>query len=134
MTRIRIVLFLLVWASVSWFGSWELNANTATRMFAALSIVEDRDATIDEWDALTIDKAHFDGHLYLDKAPGMTLMALPAVSVLALASPVRSRDFAVKDYANRPLATFLRVRTRLAVARRSSPRWRRSSSSTSRWR
>ena len=113
---IKIVLFLLVWASVAWFGSWELNPNTATRMFAALSIVEDGDATIDEWDALTIDKARFGGHLYLDKAPGMTLMALPAVAAAALLSPARSADFAAKDYGNRPLATFLRARTRLAVA------------------
>jgi len=116
MTRVRIVLFLLVWASCSWFGSWELNPNTATRMFAALSIVEDGDATIDEWDALTIDKARFGGHLYLDKAPGMTLMALPATGAMALASPTRARDFAAKDFGNRPLADFLRARTRLAVA------------------
>jgi len=115
-TRFKLVLFLLVWASCSWFGSWELNPNTATRMFAALSIVEDGDATIDEWDALTIDKARFGRHLYLDKAPGMTLMALPAVAAAALASPTRSRDFAAKDYANLPLASFLRARTRLAVA------------------
>jgi len=116
MGRVRLVLFALVWASCAWFGSWELNPNNATRMFAALSIVEDGDATIDEWDALTIDKAHFGTHLYLDKAPGMTLMALPAVAALAVARPERSRDFESKVFGNEPLARFVRLRVRLAVA------------------
>lgn len=115
-TRLQAFLFLLVWASCAWFGSWELNPNNATRMFAALSIVEDGDATIDEWSALTIDKAVFDGHLYLDKAPGMTLMALPAVAVTAALSPVRSRDYAFKTFGNVDLARFLRLRVRLASA------------------
>ena len=38
------------------------------------------DARIDEFRDLTIDKAEFGGHVYLDKAPGMTLLA-PARSV-----------------------------------------------------
>jgi len=116
MARVRLVLFALVWASCAWFGSWELNPNNATRMFAALSIVEDHDATIDQWDALTIDKAHFGEHLYLDKAPGMTLMALPAVAALAAASPERSRDFEPKVFGNAPLARFVRLRMRVAAA------------------
>jgi len=79
---VRPLLFLLVWLSVAWFGSWELNPNNATRMFAALSLVEQGDATIDEYAPLTIDKAQFGPHAYLDKAPGMTLMALPAVAIV----------------------------------------------------
>ena len=39
------------------------------------------DARIDEFRNLTIDKAEFDDHVYLDKAPGMTLLALPAAAV-----------------------------------------------------
>ena len=37
----RIGLFLLVWFSCAWFGSWEGNPNNATRLFAAVSLVED---------------------------------------------------------------------------------------------
>jgi hypothetical protein len=86
----RIGLFLLVWFSCAWFGSWEGNPNNATRLFAAVSLVEDGDATIDEFVPLTIDFARFGSHYYLDKAPGMTLMALPAVAVVTALSGVRS--------------------------------------------
>ncbi|MEO7169922.1 MAG: hypothetical protein ABIY39_06085, partial [Sphingomonas sp.] len=55
--------------------------NNATRMFAAMAIAETGDARIDAFADMTIDKAQFDGHFYLDKAPGMTLMAVPLVAV-----------------------------------------------------
>ena len=70
LAAILIVIGLLVWSSCAWFGSWEGNPNNATRLFAAISLVEDGDATIDEFSGLTIDKATFGGHVYLDKAPG----------------------------------------------------------------
>ena len=76
------MLFIFVWLSGAWFGSDELNPNNATRMFAAVSLVEDHDATIDDYAPLTIDKAEFAGHTYMDKAPGMTLMAVPVVAAL----------------------------------------------------
>lgn len=112
---IRIVLFLLVWASCSWFGSWEMNTNNAVRLFATLVMVERGEATIDQFDSATTDKAQFGGHLYLDKAPGMSLMAIPAVAALHALSPARSGDYAIFTSAS-PFARFIRVRTRLAVA------------------
>ena len=115
MRSLRIVLFALVWFSCAWFGSWELNANNATRMFAAVSLVEDRDATIDEFAALTIDKAVFDGHAYLDKAPGMTLMALPAVWLADATTGERSAQFGAAP-AGPAFERYLRLRTRLATA------------------
>jgi hypothetical protein len=78
--RIAALLFVFVWLSGAWFGSDEVNPNNATRLFAAMSLVEDHDATIDDYAALTIDKAQFGGHTYMDKAPGMTLMAVPVVA------------------------------------------------------
>ncbi|WP_447406262.1 hypothetical protein, partial [Clostridium perfringens] len=77
----------------AWFGSWELNPNNATRMFAAMSIVEGEGGAIDRYQTLTIDKAMFDGHYYLDKAPGMTLIALPAVALADAATGRRGTDF-----------------------------------------
>ncbi|MGN6375018.1 MAG: hypothetical protein ACTHMG_05630 [Sphingomonas sp.] len=78
--RLAALLFVFVWLSGAWFGSWALNPNNATRMFAAVSLVESHDATIDEFAPETIDKAEFGGHFYMDKAPGMTLMAVPIVA------------------------------------------------------
>jgi hypothetical protein len=113
--RTALALFLLVWFSCAWFGSWEWNPNTATRMFAAVSLVEDGDAAIDEFAALTIDKAQFDGHTYLDKAPGMTLMALPAVALANAATGEHSATLP-KVFGDPALGRFLRERTRLAAA------------------
>ena len=109
------VLFALIWFSCAWFGSWEWNPNTATRMFAAVSLVEHGDATIDEFADLTIDKAQVGGHTYLDKAPGMTLMALPAVALAHAVSLERSATLP-KVFGDEPLGRFLRLRTRLAAA------------------
>ncbi|HEX8485230.1 hypothetical protein [Sphingomonas sp.] len=113
--RFIAVLFVLVWFSCAWFGSWEWNPNTATRMYAAISLVEDGDATIDEFAELTIDKARFGSHTYLDKAPGMTLMALPAVALAAAVTGDRSSRYA-KRFGDAELGRFLRLRTRGAAA------------------
>lgn len=111
----RALLFALIWLSVAWFGSWELNPNNATRMFAALSLVEQGDATIDEYAPLTIDKATFGPHTYLDKAPGMTLMALPAVALVDRWSGTTAARQNLSFY-DPNLARFLRLRIRVAVA------------------
>ncbi len=108
-------LFLLVWFSCAWFGSCEMNPNHATRMYAAISLVEDHDAMIDDYADATIDKAKFGGHFYLDKAPGMTLMALPAV-VVADAETGQHATGLSKTIYDPAFAQFMRSRTRLAVA------------------
>jgi len=111
--RIRALLFALVWLSCTWFGSWALNPNNSTRMFAAIGLVERGDARIDEFRNLTIDKAEFDGHVYLDKAPGMTLLALPAAAV---AEGVTARPPIPPTVWDRNFEDWMTVRLRLAVA------------------
>lgn len=108
------MLFALVWLSCVWFGSWSLNPNNATRMFAALSLVEQGDATIDEYEQLSIDKAQFGGHYYMDKAPGMTLLSLPAVALADWVSP--PPPVIPSTVYDPPLERFMTVRLRLAVA------------------
>ena len=115
MRGVRVLLFALVWFSCAWFGSWELNANTATRLFAAVSLAEDGDATIDEFAPLTIDKASFAGHVYLDKPPGMTLMAVPAVWIADGWTGERASRFGAAP-AGPDFERFLRLRLRIAVA------------------
>jgi hypothetical protein len=109
------LILLLVWFSCAWFGSWEYNPNNAVRMFAALSLVEQGDATIDEYAPLTIDKAHFGPHYYSDKAPGMTLLALPIVAAADAASGQRASDFAV-SFEDRGFNRFFKIRIRLVAA------------------
>ncbi|MEG3177243.1 hypothetical protein U1872_13450 [Sphingomonas sp. RB3P16] len=113
------MLFALVWLSCVWFGSFEFNPNNATRLFGALSLVERGEPTIDRYQTLTIDKAEFTHgavtHYYMDKAPGMTLMAVPVVAATNWVTGARSYDQVI-DITNPRLADFLRVRLALAVA------------------
>ncbi|WP_420607815.1 hypothetical protein [Novosphingopyxis sp.] len=77
--RTALLLFAFVWLSCGYFGSWAFNPNNTTRLFAAISLVEEGDATIDQFQHLSMDHARFGDHYYTDKAPGMTIMAMPAV-------------------------------------------------------
>jgi hypothetical protein len=112
---VAIGLFVLVWLSCVWFGSWELNPNNATRLFGAIALVEQGDARIDRFQSLTIDKAQFGPHYYMDKAPGITLMTAPVVWLANAVTGVTSRDHVI-DATNPKLARFLRLRLRLTVA------------------
>ncbi|WP_242138696.1 hypothetical protein [Sphingomonas sp. TREG-RG-20F-R18-01] len=116
---VALMLFVLVWLSCVWFGSYAFNPNNATRLFAAISLVERGDAKIDRYQSLTIDKAQFGKgamrHYYMDKAPGMTLIAVPAVWAANAATGKQSLDEVI-DIANPRLRTFLGVRLSLAVA------------------
>ncbi len=113
--HIPALLFALVWLSSIWFGSWAFNPNSATRILAATAIVETGSARIDPYAAMTIDKAQFDGHLYMDKAPGMTLMALPFVAATNWVTQQTSAD--VPHQLFDPVAeAFLRLRMRVAIA------------------
>jgi hypothetical protein len=111
--RVRLLLFALVWLSCTWFGSWALNPNNSTRLFAAIAMVEHGNARIDEFRDLTIDKAEFDGHAYLDKAPGMTLLALPAI---AAAERLTVRPPTPPTVWDRNFGDWMTVHLRLAVA------------------
>jgi hypothetical protein len=108
-------LFVLVWFSIIWFGSSEYNPNNSTRLFAAVSLVEQGDATIDEFGKLTIDKAEFGQHTYLDKAPGMTVMAMPAVWIADTLTGTTAAPLA-KTMGDPGLWDYMRLRQRIAVA------------------
>jgi hypothetical protein len=108
------LILVLVWLSCAWFGSWEWNANNATRLFAAITIAEEGSARIDRFAPLTIDKAQFGDHFYSDKAPGTTLMAVPAVWLAEAVSGVRSPTVSFSPY-DPQADRFLRLRLRLAT-------------------
>jgi hypothetical protein len=114
MARTRLLLFALVWLSCVWFGSWALNPNNATRIYAGMALVEHGDARIDKYQALTIDKAEFDGHFYMDKAPGMTLLALPAMAVADHVGP--PLEYVPPTLYDANFEHYMTVRLRLAVA------------------
>ena len=112
--RFALVLGLLVWFSCAWFGASEFNPNNVTRLAAAVSIVEDHDATIDEYNDVTIDKARFGDHFYMDKAPGMTLMAVPWIWLADHITHDNAGNYSKSYFGD--LWRFLRLRMRLATA------------------
>src|SRR5689334_14222237 len=56
------------------------SVNVASRLALTLSIERAGTVTIDDLADVTSDKAKLSGHYYSDKAPGMSLLALPAVT------------------------------------------------------
>lgn len=114
MTRTRLLLFALVWLSCVWFGSWALNPNNATRIYAGMALVERGDARIDAYQALTIDEAEFDGHFYMDKAPGMTLLSLPAMAIADHVGP--PLEYVPPTIYDALFEHYMTLRLRLAVA------------------
>ena len=82
--RIARAIFLSLWALYAWIGPGmsAINANSISRIGLVFSIVERHALDIDPIARYTIDKAEFEGHTYLDKAPGLSLMAVPAVAVI----------------------------------------------------
>lgn len=85
-------LFALIWISATWFANDFDIANSITRMYATVSILDTGSTRIDPYKDLTIDKAHVDGHYYTDKAPGMTLMALAPVATTQAAGRALGAD------------------------------------------
>lgn len=58
-------------------GGWNQNS----RFDMTRAIVEQHTLRIDAYHENTQDKAHFQGHYYSDKAPGLSLFAVPAAAV-----------------------------------------------------
>src|SRR5208282_4006395 len=104
--RIARAIFLSLWALYSCIGPGftVLNANVVPRIGLALAILEHRTVVIDDVAANTIDKAQIAEHYYLEKAPGMSLMALPAVA--AVDAGARALGFERIAFLNRKPTVF----------------------------
>ena len=79
-TRKDVALFVAFVLISLWCANGLWNVNAITRMGLARSLVHGT-LNIDEVAPYTIDKAHWRGHYYCDKAPGISLLCLPAVVV-----------------------------------------------------
>jgi len=74
-------IFLLTYLAIAGFAPGDAgNPGQVTRFGLAFSMSEGR-LDIDNFQDLTVDKASFEGHVYADKPPGLSLLALPAVSI-----------------------------------------------------
>ena len=80
MKRTERALFALLFVSFAYFysaGGWNQN----TRFALVRAIVNDHTLIIDPYHLATGDEAFANGHYYSDKAPGISLSAVPAVAL-----------------------------------------------------
>jgi len=82
--RMARAILLSLWALYACIGPGftVLNGNVVPRMGLTLAILENRSLIIDDVAPHTSDKAEIAQHYYLEKAPGLSLMALPAVAAV----------------------------------------------------
>ncbi len=82
--RIARAIFLSLWALYACIGPGmsAIDANSISRIGLVFSIVQRHALDIDPIAPYTIDKAEVGGHTYLDKAPGLSFMAVPVVAVI----------------------------------------------------
>lgn len=73
------LLFVITLFAYALFLQDPFNSNSSSRMFLSYALAEDRSLSIDSYANLTIDRAEYEGHFYSDKAPGLSVLALPAV-------------------------------------------------------
>lgn len=59
-----------------------LNVQDVTRISLSRSLAEHGSVDIDRYHRLTTDRAFRDGHWYSDKAPGLSLLAIPTIETL----------------------------------------------------
>lgn len=80
-SRISVLLFILLLVLPLPFLPEYGGANSSTRLMLVDAIVRDGSTQVDRYAELTGDKAEHDGHFYSDKAPGMSLLAVPIYAV-----------------------------------------------------
>jgi len=78
--RIGIAIFIMLFVSYSYFLQDPWNWNSIPRIALGISLIEDGTLNIDEFQDVTGDRSYYEGHVYSDKAPGMTFTSLPFIA------------------------------------------------------
>ena len=81
--RVPVLLFFTCFAAYALIVQGA-NSNSVSRIAVTLSLLRSGTVAIDDYAGLTEDKASSGSHFYSDKAPGMSLLALPALAVADL--------------------------------------------------
>jgi hypothetical protein len=94
--RLMWSVFALLLVSYAYFfsgGGWNENS----RFDLVRAIVDDHTLAIDRYHENTGDKAHYGGHYYSDKAPGLSFVAVPVYALVRLTHPLfrTEHDFVV---------------------------------------
>lgn len=90
--KIGLVLFLILFLTYGFFPQNFRSENVISRMALTLSILEQGTLTINSFQDQTKDIAHYNGNYYTDKAPGMSLSALPVAALVRLTRMAGDND------------------------------------------
>jgi hypothetical protein len=82
--RVTLFLFLGLWLTYAFIGPRldQSSVNEFTRMGLVYAIIDRHALDLGDFGPLTMDKAMVGGIAYADKAPGLSLMALPVVALV----------------------------------------------------
>jgi hypothetical protein len=109
---LAILLFLQLLFTYSLFLQSPYNANIMSRIAVPLSLVHYGTLSIDKLQEFTIDKAYSHGRFYSDKAPGMAILAIPAVYITRCALKIIGQDgLVIKNGKLRHLTVYVYVST-----------------------
>jgi hypothetical protein len=86
----NVIVFLLAFASYSFFVCDLNNWNTLSRIGLTVNLVQNARLDIGGFSKLTEDKAYLNGKYYCDKAPGMSFLAVPVAYVFTRFARVSS--------------------------------------------
>jgi hypothetical protein len=91
-----LVSVLLAWSWYVHFWPQVRTANESIRLYFAQAVVEtgrpELDAVCAHHDHVPVDRSVYGGHLYMDKAPGLSLLALPLYPVVQALHPAIADD------------------------------------------
>lgn len=97
-----LLLGLLLFCSYAYFDQGH-GWNQDSRFDLTRAIVERRALRIDAYHANTFDKAYFNGHYYSDKAPGISLLAVPIWAADYVVERAAGRDLVLNFVADNGL-------------------------------
>lgn len=104
---------LFVLTCIVSFNSYT-SVNVISRVGLTHAIVDRGELTIDPVEFFTVDKAYWQGHYYCDKAPGVSLLCVPAAYVANWAADLAGTPEPLmvrKPYPGRILARYLLITT-----------------------
>jgi hypothetical protein len=106
-TKLWVIIFILLFLTYVYCRQSTYNVNAITRTAMVVGILDDGTARIDKYQAITCDKAFFAGHYYSDKAPGLSLAAMPSMTAAyAVLKAAGKANFGMDAATNQPTAAF----------------------------
>jgi hypothetical protein len=91
--RVGYAFFWILVLAFAYFVPLGPNWNSESHLFLTFAIVDHHSLQIDPYHQALGDESYWKGHYYSDKAPGMSLIAVPAYAVLSTAFHMKGKPY-----------------------------------------